>query len=303
MFPQPAQPPGYPERDALDGKPFRVTMGLRPLDLANWLERDANFAADLDLRRRLLRERRDAVFAVLPGDDVERACREVLNWIEDAIGTSAGLDGHPLERAARQVQEDLCVMVCRDGVWVLGAAVLCFPSRWSLREKLGRSLSDIHEPVPHYAAIGGSIDRLFDRLTADRSLWRMNWTVLDSPELYQPAPPTGETARAITAENAGENLWLRIERQTLRRLTTAEAVLFTIHTYVKRLDALAPEIRRDLLAAVATADGATQRYKGWQKSFDPMVAWLNRVPFENPGCQAARRTNGDGDAVLEGDAV
>jgi hypothetical protein len=47
----------------------------------------------------------------------------------------------------------------------------------------------------------------------------MSWSVLDDPALDQ---PTGHGRSAlsstVTPENAGESLWLRAERQTLRRL-------------------------------------------------------------------------------------
>ena len=40
----------------------------------------------------------------------------------------------------------------------------------------------------------------------------------------------------VTAENAGQRLHLRVERQTLSRLPRTGAVLFTIRTHMKRLD-------------------------------------------------------------------
>jgi hypothetical protein len=40
----------------------------------------------------------------------------------------------------------------------------------------------------------------------------------------------------VTVDNAGERLHLRVERQTLSRLPRSNAVLFTIRTYMNRLD-------------------------------------------------------------------
>lgn len=40
----------------------------------------------------------------------------------------------------------------------------------------------------------------------------------------------------MTAENAGQRLHLRVERQTLSRLPKTGAVLFGIRTHMKRLD-------------------------------------------------------------------
>ena len=54
------------------------------------------------------------------------------------------LDGsslHPLDVASRLVQEDLIVMIeHRRRRMVFGAGSVCFPNRWDLRSKLGRSL-------------------------------------------------------------------------------------------------------------------------------------------------------------------
>ena len=47
----------------------------------------------------------------------------------------------PLELAGLLVQEDLCIVQNDDNAPVLTAAVLCFPSRWRLAEKIGRPLA------------------------------------------------------------------------------------------------------------------------------------------------------------------
>ena len=53
-----------------------------------------------------------------------------------------------------------------DG-WRLAAASLCFPSSWSLEEKFGRPLQDIHTPVPGFGRgtrTADIIHRIFDNL-------------------------------------------------------------------------------------------------------------------------------------------
>jgi hypothetical protein len=59
-------------------------------------------------------------------------------------------------------------------------------------------------------------------------VWRVNWSLVDTPEPYR--PPEHRARAAITAALAGEQLWLRVERQTLRRLPDSGAVLFGIRT-------------------------------------------------------------------------
>ena len=201
----------------LSGKPFTISMGLRALDLANWLEFDANFETELELKRELYRTHRSQVFASLP--EGLAGSWETLDLISEFLKThpasfhETGLgntdlavsDGglsfgpeleipegsdldHPLVKASLLVQEDLCVMSRLNGEWKLTAASVCFPSRWDLTEKIGKSLQAIHNPVPHYKErIGTATDTMFDKFDASRPVWRLNWTILDNPELFQPS--------------------------------------------------------------------------------------------------------------------
>ena len=69
----------------------------------------------------------------------------------------------PLELAGRLVQEDLCLIEASPDGPRLTAAVLCFPSRWRLHEKLGRPLAEVHGKVPFY---GDRLARPVDRFMA-----------------------------------------------------------------------------------------------------------------------------------------
>lgn len=111
--------------------------------------------------------------------------------------------------------------------WPLAAASLCFPSRWSLVDKLGRPMAEVHQPVEGYAQeLANRVDRFFDRLD-ERIVWRRNWFIHPEESLYQPArPPGGDPV--IPADRCGDDLYLRSERQTLRRLSSSGWVLFTI---------------------------------------------------------------------------
>ena len=93
----------------------------------------------------------------------------------------------PLDIAGRLVQEDLCILQEVDGELRLTAGVLCFPNRWRLSDKLGRPMMAIHEPVPSYAErLGKPVDRFIGLLAPDRPVWRLNWSLMDNPMLFQP---------------------------------------------------------------------------------------------------------------------
>ena len=240
-----------------DGKPHRWTMGLRPLALENWLWLDGRYDKEVALRRELLSQRRDEVFQACP--EAQAASTEVLELVlvflekkhperfqrirEDkslAPGQTtfemAVRALHPLELAGRLVQEDLCVMQAvpddfEDArEYHLTAAALCFPTRWNLREKIGHPMSEIHDPVPGYREqINAPVKQFMRRLTPEKPMWRINWSLNENSTLFQPGGHgVLEAAPHLTSENAGTEVFLRLERQTLRRLPMTSAILFTI---------------------------------------------------------------------------
>lgn len=281
--------------------PYRLSMGLIALKPDEWIEIDDDLAADLAEKRRLLAERHAQVFAALTGSEAGQ--REVLDLLAAHLTEhfpdlyrrdgrrlrvlpadadwdldDAGLA--PLDLAGRLVQEDLCLMEHDDAAWRLTAASLCFPTRWKLADKIGRPLDAIHGPVPDFAdKLARPISRFFDRIKTDKPVWRLNWSLIDDPALFQPeGHGRGELDPTITAENAGERLWLRVERQTLRRLPATDAVLFTIRIHRWPLSRLAdrPEAAGRLAQSITTMPPAMQRYKSLPVFGDAVKAYLEK---------------------------
>ncbi|MBM3222751.1 MAG: DUF3445 domain-containing protein [Candidatus Tectomicrobia bacterium] len=293
-----------PEYDLAPAVPFHLTMGLSPLALHDWIAPDADLAHDLREKERLLHERHAEVFHALPAAAASSA--EVLAllaahlperfptfyrrdgaWLEYlATGQRWPLAAgplHPLDIAGRLVQEDLCLMQPLEGMttYTLVGASVCFPTRWRLAEKIGTSLGAIHDPVPGYdTELAPSMERLFARLKVERPVWRLNWSLMDDPALFQPTGH-GQTARQhhLTAENAGTHLWLRMERQTLRRLPQTGAILFTIRVYVRPLHRLVthPAQAAALAATIRTMPPAMQEYKSLTPFLDAVLGWLDSV--------------------------
>lgn len=251
-------------------------MGTRGLEPSAWLLPDDDRASDLAEKARLLAERHDEVFAALPSTVVTAASQEVLGLVtaalaEAGIAIVAAAPGlHPLDAAGRMVQEDLCLLVERDGAPHLDAASLCFPSYWRLAEKLGRPIAEVHGPVAHYAdELATKVDRFLQRLPADRPVWRRNWSIHDDPTYFLPDPTPPHAVEPPTG------LWLRSERQTLRRLGTPGVVLFTIRTQQVPLGTLAdrPDITRRMAAAIEAWSPTLAAYKGDHGAL-AAVAWL-----------------------------
>ncbi|HXP30213.1 MAG TPA: DUF3445 domain-containing protein [Stellaceae bacterium] len=280
-----------------DGGRFRPAMGLMPLNESNWLEIDRHFAAGLAEKRALLAERHGEVFAALPAAaapasellallaaHLPRHHPEIFRRENDRLFNRANGedwdltrgDLHPLDLAGRLVQEDLCLLEAASDSYRLIGATLCSPSRWRLAEKIGRPLAAIHAPVPGYgAALARPVDRFFAHLKPGKLVWRLNWGVLDDPAPFQ---PVAAPAASITAEKAGELLWLRVERQTLRRLVATGAVVFAIRTHITPLAAAIrmPADAADLAAAIRAMPEDMRRYKRIALFAPAVLAWLDQ---------------------------
>ena len=225
----------------VDGE-FRWRLGVRPLDPANWIE----FGPDADgpngwiaEKAHVLAQHRDQAFVVrddIEAESIEIAESLVAHLAEHHPGRPSALDAavHPLEAASRLVPEDLVVMVERDGHLLFGGGVVCFPNRWDLPSKLGRTMAEVHQPV---AALNdqleSGIDRFLERLEPDRPSWRLGWGIIDTADGFTPT----------SAHGADTAFFVRVERETLRRFPRTRAVLFTIRTYVAPLESVAPDQR------------------------------------------------------------
>lgn len=249
----------------LDPKGWRLSMGLRPLDLNQWLQIDEHYDEELLLKETLLERDFGAVVATNPQGDAgsSELLEEIgvfLSLHYPQLERRQSVGDHPIVQASRWVQEDLCVLV-REDSWRLRAACVCFPSRWDLASKIGTTLDDIHSPVPLYDdELARPTNAFFDRLTPEKSFWRLNWTLLDSPVLHQPT-----SARAAPSGTLAE-WFFRVERQTLRQLPASMAIVFTIRTYVASAASLRdhdPDFVPTLLHSLESAPSSVKAYKGW----------------------------------------
>ncbi|WP_294329671.1 DUF3445 domain-containing protein [uncultured Sphingomonas sp.] len=243
-----------------------LRMGLVRVPEAEWLTPDADLAA------------RAAVFAAEPNcvqvlPEAEAAVHEVGEMLEgwtsafpsrlrerlgeglepsSASSTSVPPPTPPangrgakavavLRTAAAGVWEDLCILTPdASGQYWLTAAALAFPTDWHLAEKLDQALTPIHAPIHGYAEqLAAGVDHFFATLQPGPIFGRTNWFVVAS-DAWRYLPQDDPEARFahVTADNAGQTLFVRCERQTLRRLPQSGAVLFTIGIHVEPLDRL-----------------------------------------------------------------
>merc|ERR1711894_800246 len=88
--------------------------------------------------------------------------------------------------------------------FVLTDACVCFPDRWRIQDKIGKSLVDIHQPVKHFGKIKTAANAFMKGMTEPK--YRFNYTFSPTDELHLPH------------EMEGENKYLRVERQCFFRL-------------------------------------------------------------------------------------
>lgn len=232
--------------------------GTVPIAPGDWLVRDEVFAERMARRDVLIAERADAVHACQGG--AAPSARELLALVLERLraddgyrveadrvirpdGVEVPLEGPPLIVAGRLVEEDLVLLDQPEeaGEHVLTGAILCFPSNWTLAQKLGRPLMGIHAPIASYdPAMGRRVQRLFDGLRPDVPLMRANVLPYDHRRLHNPRPEY-ERHRP-----EGPARYLRVERQVLLRLAKSRAVVFSIHTFLVAPGDLPEDQRRRL---------------------------------------------------------
>ncbi|RJT38981.1 DUF3445 domain-containing protein [Mesorhizobium waimense] len=300
-----------PTHTPYDGSSKLFTIGLKPLDLDRWIEVDEQLQSHLAEKRRLDAEIPEKVF--VEEDGTRDAQREVLDLLGehllakhpdlyrrsgadielvDAEGRHTrpvgdALDA-PLLAASLLVQEDLILMRRDERGWRLVAGSLCFPSSWSLLEKFGKPLQQIHAPVPGFGPgtrPADLINRMFDGLQG-QAVERYNWSIQAGDALYHPLSNLQRIDRASNRPtrfpdgDVDAHAFIRVERQTLRKLPVSRDVLFTIRIHLDPLKVLASHPDRQALAVSFAAqlqelDQAQLDYKGLTADRDRLVAFLD----------------------------
>ncbi|MBZ9853717.1 DUF3445 domain-containing protein [Mesorhizobium sp. CA13] len=299
-----------PTHTPYDGSSKLFTIGLKPLALADWIEVDEHLLPFLAEKRRLYAEMPGTVF--VEEDGTRDAQREVLDLLEahlpqifpethrganggvEVIGAAGNPEGDfakaPLVAASLLVQEDLILMRRGDDGWRLAAGSLCFPSSWSLLEKFGKPLQQIHAPVPGFGPgtrPAELINRMFDGLQG-QAVERYNWSIQSGDALYHPLSNVERIERAASRPSrfadgdVNAHAFIRVERQTLRKLPVSGDILFTIRIHLDPLAALAHHPDRATLAPAFAAqlealDIAQLDYKGLTSDRDRLVGILNQM--------------------------
>ncbi len=228
-------------------------MGLVRLREEEWLQPNPDLAG----RRKGFAEWPEGVQITPQSDAPGRELAAML-------GVPIAFDQAALPQVAHHTHEDLCLLTqstSGEPYRLIGAAV-AWPTDWHPKDKLGLTLRALHAPITGYEEqLATGVDRFMSTLRPGLIFGRCNWFIAPTPERRWLAEGDAQDQFGhVTPENAGETLFVRTERQTLRRLPETGAILFTIGVYVEPLANLTAENARKLSQAVQTLiDGEGDR--------------------------------------------
>ena len=265
-----------------DGSEPLFKIGLRPFSSDEWLDVDDTFEIFLAEKKRLYSQIPEKVFQVK--EDTQDAQVEVLELVRNYLREHSfepkqpDTSHPPLLQAAMMVQEDLVLMRKSVEGWRLVAGSVCFPSSWSLQEKIGKPLHDVHAPVPDFnkgTRNANMIERIFDNLQIGVPAERFNWSVYNDDVLYH-------DDRCGEHMNQHGDCILRVERQTLTKLPKSGDILFTIRIYIDPFDALKTrddkqKIAQGFIELLNALSPAELSYKGLDEGRDILITRLQKL--------------------------
>ncbi|GMM93907.1 DUF3445 domain-containing protein [Qipengyuania sp. MTN3-11] len=240
-----------------------LKMGLAKLDEAGWLQPDPDIAA------------RAEGFAAYP-EGIQLSSEAEAPGAE--LTSTLGLDGGLAEAAAAH-HEDMCLLTLRpgEGQYRLVGAAVAWPSDWAPADKIGLPLRALHAPILGYEEqLASGVDNFMAKLKPGAIYGRCNWFIAATDARRWVAEPPEAAFAHVTAQNAGETLFVRSERQTLRRLPETGAILFTIGVYVSPLGELSTANTAMLAKAIGTLVEGEGDRRGAGAYADALIGYANR---------------------------
>ena len=213
---------------------FRFRLGTVPGSAEDFFSRSPDAASVLEERHQWLTTDPQRYAAILPAGVciVEELLEHVSSWpmLRNAPirlwSPETSLFGRLL-LLGELLEPDLVLLAPTAGEqFIVAGGCVCFPSSWRLTDKLGLSVSEVHQPVPQLnAALGSQIDRLIAHLRPGKCVVRSNWSVCRQPELNQ---HLDRNLPGIPPQPTLDQAWLRREDQCLFALPRTGGVVFGI---------------------------------------------------------------------------
>jgi dimethylamine monooxygenase subunit A len=257
--------------DLFPKEDFAFAMKFRRGEVGAFFRNSAEHSAILEERKKLLREDPARYAAMLPeGSDVLKEAIALARSVgvhveeETLVGLGAAWEPDLLMLRGSASEQPKLVAGC-----------VCFPSSWSLEEKIGHPLDFIHKPVVTLnEQFASPIQQFLARMKPGISWERINWGLSRSPELNQ--HPARELPR-LDENVALEDVWFRAEYQSLVVLPQSHGILFGIRVVIEPMK----ELRKDaefvegMTRALRTMPEAIAAYKGLSTARERIVSLLS----------------------------
>jgi dimethylamine monooxygenase subunit A len=250
---------------------FRWHLGLRPGDARAFFAPTTDHASILAERAHWLSESPEE-YALL----TSRGEPLLTEAVEFARNWGAMFEGDSLLALGRAWEPDFVLLSLDEDAPVVEGGAVCFPTSWSLREKLGRTLMETHGPVPRLnAELATRISTALRKLAPGAAWERDNWGLVRTAELNR--HPRMQRPRLEATETPGQ-VWLRTEHQLLFKLPRTGGILFGIRVgHLPLRELLADPIARDALrGALESMPDDAADYKGLQAVRPILIDWLRK---------------------------
>ncbi|CAE6410496.1 unnamed protein product [Rhizoctonia solani] len=249
--------------------PYYQTMAHQPLSPNNWIEISASYQWYLGEKKRVVEEQGKKVIDSLPENDA--ACGELLEMVVEFMATryptlfdrllettqdGKELDGvfshvtkeryqwvkgcppegvEGLKIISRLTENDFLMARERDDghIYFVGGLV-AFPGFYLLSEKIGKSMYDVHVPVPQFnQKLLVSVERTLKRMDPNAPFERSSWEIVDDNNLFFHNIAQLPEGGKCTIDPG--DLYLRIDRQAFRKLPRSKVITFAVHPLIKKM--------------------------------------------------------------------
>ena len=244
---------------------FRFSLGISSVE-------PADFFRNIE-GNHLLKLRRQALDSSL-SDYLQPIADETI-WL--TMGNFVGrleprADAKSIDSLGQSWEPDF-VMLDRAAPHHVRGGCVCFPSGWSLREKMGKSLFLTHASVPGLNDdLGANISKLLSRIEVGQFFQRTNWGLTGAAALDQ---HPRHAVPAIAASTELGEIYLRIEWQVITAVS-AEKLLFGIRVFHVPIEELkeAGELASRLAKNLETMPDVVARYKRLDQCREGLVKYL-----------------------------
>ncbi|KZP00434.1 hypothetical protein CALVIDRAFT_595249 [Calocera viscosa TUFC12733] len=255
--------------------PYYQTMAHQPMEIENWIEITSDYEWYLSEKKKVIESepvyQGKKVLDSLPENDF--ACQELMETVIDWLpkryptlfdrllraqdeGSYDGifnrvtgerfewLEGHApdgckaLTIISRLTECDFLMAREReDGHVYFTGGLVAFPGFYLLSEKIDKPMAVVHAPVPQFnEKLLMSVERTLKRMLPSAPFERSSWEIVDDLNLYWHNIALLPAGGKVSVDPG--DLYLRIDRQTFRKLPKSRGIIFGVHPLVRKLESL-----------------------------------------------------------------